>query len=222
MFCRGLLKYGEQEMRTRTEQAVLKENQYKHLIYLKDQQNMYYKRKCEEFLSEIDKLVNAKLTQKGNQIIYDLDVSTRELRMLKDNFYLMERLMRQELRHEYERGILEREQTIQRFREAFVTYKSELNNEIKEEVAKEIMSLDRRVKVIAKKNTVGKVQQEEVTVMPEMKKGRGEENKRSGGYYEEESRREINALGRFIRMYKVFARMKEVLMVERHERELYN
>jgi hypothetical protein len=57
------------------------------------------------FLSEIDKLINAKLTQKGNQIVYELDLANRELRMLKDNFYLMERLMRKEIRLDYEKTI---------------------------------------------------------------------------------------------------------------------
>ena len=32
-----------------------------------------------------------------------------------------------------------------------MTYKSELNNEIKEEVAREILSLDKKVKTIVKK-----------------------------------------------------------------------
>lgn len=67
----------------------------------------------------MDKLINAKLTQKGNQIIYELDISNRELRMLKDNFYLMEKMMRQEIRHEYEKTIQEKDNLIHKFRESF-------------------------------------------------------------------------------------------------------
>ena len=71
--------------------------------------------------------------------------------MLKDNFYMMERLMREEVRHEYERVIQEKDNVIHRFKESFQNYKNELNNEIKEEVAKEILTLDKKVKSIAKK-----------------------------------------------------------------------
>ena len=83
----------------------------------------------------MDKLVSAKLSQRGTQIIYELDVSNRELRTMKDNFFMMERMMRQELRHEYERAIIERENQMNRYKESFHTYKNDLNNQIKEEVA---------------------------------------------------------------------------------------
>lgn len=43
-------------------------------------------------------MINAKMTEKGNQIIYELDNANRELRMLKDNFHLMERSMRAEIK----------------------------------------------------------------------------------------------------------------------------
>jgi hypothetical protein len=40
---------------------------------------------------------------------------------------------------------------INKFKESFDAYKNGLNNEIKEEVAKEIFSLDRKVKLIVDK-----------------------------------------------------------------------
>ena len=92
--CRNLIKYSEEELSQRVNTAAIKENQYKHLLYLKEQQTVYYRRKCEQFLKEVDKIVSAKLTQKGSQIIYELDLSNRELRVLKDNIFVMERMMR--------------------------------------------------------------------------------------------------------------------------------
>ena len=59
--------------------------------------------------------------------------------------------MRQEMRHEFERTIQEKDHQIAKFKESFLAYKSELNNEIKEEVAKEILSLDKKVKTIVQK-----------------------------------------------------------------------
>jgi len=89
-------------------------------------------------MTELDQLINAKLTQKGNQIIYELDLSNRELRMLKDNFYLMERLMRQELHHEYQASIEQRDLEIKRLNEGFTEYRKDLNQDLKFGVAHEI------------------------------------------------------------------------------------
>ena len=86
----------------------------------------------------MDKLVGAKLSQRGNQIIYELDLASRELRTVKDNVYIMERRMRQELRHEYERSIVERENESRKYKESFVNYKSDLNNQMIEVVASRI------------------------------------------------------------------------------------
>jgi hypothetical protein len=133
--CRSILKYGEEELFTRVETAAVKENQYKHLLYLKDRQAAYYKHKCEHLLRDLDKLVSAKLSQRGSQIVYELDLSSRELRLMKDSVFAMERMMRGELRHEYERFILERENEVARYRASFNGYKDDLNNQIKEEVA---------------------------------------------------------------------------------------
>ena len=76
-------------------------NQYRHLIYLKDMEVVYYRSKCEQFLRNIDVIVNTKMSAKGNQMVYELDVTNRELRSLKDHYYLMETYMREEIRKEF-------------------------------------------------------------------------------------------------------------------------
>lgn len=48
--------------------------------------------------------------------------------MLKDNVFLMEKLLHQEVRHEYERAIKERDNELHKYKASFTTYKSELNN----------------------------------------------------------------------------------------------
>ena len=60
--CRSILKYGEEELFTRVETHAIKENQYKHMLYLKEQQAQYFKHKCEHLLREMDRLVTAKLS----------------------------------------------------------------------------------------------------------------------------------------------------------------
>ena len=85
---------------------------------MKEKSALYYRRKCEQFLGDIDKLVNAKISQKGGQLLYELDVSSRELRVLRDNYRLMQKMMTQELRHEYLRAIQEKDNAISRTSEA--------------------------------------------------------------------------------------------------------
>ena len=116
-FCQGLLKYCEANLRTRVETQHIRQNQFQHLLYMKEKSALYYRRKCDQFLGDIDKLVNAKISQKGGQLLYELDVSSRELRVLRDNYRLMQKMMTQELRHEYLRAIQEKDGEILKARE---------------------------------------------------------------------------------------------------------
>jgi hypothetical protein len=47
LFARQLIKYGEEELRGRTETQNLREYQYHHLIYIKQMEALYYRKKCE-------------------------------------------------------------------------------------------------------------------------------------------------------------------------------
>ena len=41
-------------------------------------------------------------------MIYELDITCRELRTLKDHYYLMERNLREEIRSEFNKAILDK------------------------------------------------------------------------------------------------------------------
>lgn len=64
-------------------------------------ETLYYKQKCESFLKNIDQIVNSKMFSKGNQMIYELDLTARELQTLKDHYYIMERNLREEIRLDF-------------------------------------------------------------------------------------------------------------------------
>jgi len=55
----------------------MKEQKLNHLLYIKEKQTIYYKKKNEQFVEDIDKMINAKMTEKGNSIIYELDSANR-------------------------------------------------------------------------------------------------------------------------------------------------
>ena len=129
VFCQGLLKYGEGELRSRVETQHIRQNQYQHLLYMKEKQSLYYRKKCEQFLGDIDKLVNAKISQKGGQLIYELDVSQRELRVLRDNYRLMRKMMLEDLKHEYMKKIMNKDNKIGELRDKFNEHRERVTAE---------------------------------------------------------------------------------------------
>lgn len=114
IFCKQALKYSEENLRQRVETSQIMSNQYRHMLYLKDMEIVYYRQKCEQFLRNIDVIVNTKMSAKGNQIIYELDVTNRELRSLKDHYYLMERYMREEIKKEFLKDLRMRDNALQK------------------------------------------------------------------------------------------------------------
>ena len=70
---RGLLKYSETEMRSKAEFTAKKEQHFNELLYCKDQQIENLERRLSEQTRIIDKMVNSRMYEKGNQIVYELD-----------------------------------------------------------------------------------------------------------------------------------------------------
>lgn len=142
IFSKSLLKYSEESLRQRVETSAIMQNQYRHLIYLKDMEVVYYRAKCEQFLKNIDVIVDSKMSAKGNSMIYELDVTNRELRTLKDHYYLMEGYMREEIKREFMQRLSVQGNEIQALEEKFKTYKTNMNHELQEECEGEINFLD--------------------------------------------------------------------------------
>ena len=93
-------------------------------------ESIYYKTKCEQFLTNVDVIVNAKMSHKGNHMIYELDVTNRELRSLKDHYYLMEKYMREELRREFSQELHEKGQMLMRLSETNDQFRENLKGEM--------------------------------------------------------------------------------------------
>ena len=62
--CRGMIKYCETNIRSLTETNVLRTEQLHHLAYINERKMLFYKNKCENFVNEIDNLINAKMAEK--------------------------------------------------------------------------------------------------------------------------------------------------------------
>ena len=53
-FCQGLDKHCEAELRSRVETQHIRQKQYQDLLYMKEKSALYYRRKCEQFLGDIE------------------------------------------------------------------------------------------------------------------------------------------------------------------------
>lgn len=54
---------------------------------------------------EMNKIVNTKVFSRGNNLIYELDMTTRQLRLLKDNVFLMEKNLTEKIKLCYDRKL---------------------------------------------------------------------------------------------------------------------
>ena len=75
--CRSLVKFGEIEMRTRCEHLSMNLIQYENLLYVKDRQLLNLENKLRTAKQEMNKNVNTKVFSRGNNLIYELDMTTR-------------------------------------------------------------------------------------------------------------------------------------------------
>lgn len=123
--------------------------QLQHLVYVNERKMKYYQIKCENFVNEIDKLINAKMAEKNSALIYELDITHRELRMLKDNYFLMEGMMRDEIRKEFIDEITNKNYIIQKLKQGFDEFRKEIDARINERGYQEILEIGPRIKAMA-------------------------------------------------------------------------
>jgi hypothetical protein len=103
--CRSLIKYGEIEMRTRCESLSTNLIQYENLIYIKDRQLLNLENKLRTAKVELNKIINTKVFSRGNNLIYELDMTNRQLRLMKDNVFLLETSLTEKIKLCYDREL---------------------------------------------------------------------------------------------------------------------
>lgn len=103
--CRSLIKYGEIEMRTRCEHLYNHMVQYENLIYVKDMQLLNLETKLRTAKQEMNKIINTKVFSRGNNLVYELDMTTRQLRLIKDNIFLLEKNLTDKIKLCYQKEL---------------------------------------------------------------------------------------------------------------------
>jgi hypothetical protein len=83
----------------------------------------------------MDKLINSKMYEKGNQLIYELDVVSRQLRLLKDNVFKLESELREKIRREFEHALRTKITEVDNYKHKFSDYIKVVQSRIEADVA---------------------------------------------------------------------------------------
>lgn len=149
MLCRDLIKYSEIELRSRSETAVLKENHLLHLVYMKDKVIQNLESRIQNSKKNMDKLISAYLYEHGNKIIYELDVSKRQLRTFKDNIFKMEHDLREKIKYEYQNTIRKNIIQIESTKRSFMDFKTDISTKIKSDILQAQQKNEKAIKQMA-------------------------------------------------------------------------
>ena len=132
---KGLLKYAEAELRSQAEMAAKKEQHYRELLYAKDQKIEHLERRLAEQVRVVDKMVNSRMYEKGNAIVYELDQANRSLKLLKDNIHTMEDRIRKEIDWSYRNKLHHRETALYQETRKFTDFKESFKTKMDQQVS---------------------------------------------------------------------------------------
>jgi len=144
--CRSQVKSCEIEMRTRCEQLSLLILQYENLLYTKDMHLLNLENKLKHAKEEINKIINTKVFSRGNNLIYELDMSTRQLRLMKDNVFGVEKNLKEKIRLYFDKDLEQTRVLLDESKRKFKEYQLTLNSYMRENVAENINYIDEVMK----------------------------------------------------------------------------
>lgn len=144
--CRSLIKFGEIEMRTRCEYLSMNLVQYENLLYIKDMQLLNLEGKLKSAKAELNKIVNTKVFSRGNNLIYELDMTNRQARLLKDNFFLLEKNLTEKIRLCYDRQLDQASMEVADIKQQFKEYGVVAGAIVKKHVNEEVGNIDDEMK----------------------------------------------------------------------------
>ena len=125
-------------MRTRCEHLALSNVQYENLLYIKDRQLLNLESKLRTAKQEMNKIVNTKVFSRGNNLIYELDMTNRQLRLLKDNIFLLEKNLTEKIKLCYDRELdqtrIQLTDIVKKFKDHRETVKYSIEANVRQEI----------------------------------------------------------------------------------------
>jgi hypothetical protein len=147
--CRTLIKTGEIEMRTRCEHLYQYQFQLENLVYVKDMQLINMENKMQQAKAEMNKIVNTKVFSRGNNLVYELDLTTRQLRLVKDNIFLMEKNLTDKIKLCYEKELGTTRADLSTVKIGLKDYQEKVREQISADVSKYKNEIEEQSKKMA-------------------------------------------------------------------------
>ena len=130
-FADQIQRFKESEHKENFEKIVIDLSRIKEKIIAKEKLLLGYKKNTEELEIEVSNMVNARLTQKGAQIMYELDVSQRQLKEIKENTKELEISVKNKITSEYEEKYKEKIDNLNSIKDHFFNYQAEVSDDFK-------------------------------------------------------------------------------------------
>jgi len=105
------------------------------LLYIKDRKIENLEERISNTRDNLDKLINSKMYEKGNQLIYELDLVNRQLRLFKDNIFAMERELRSNIRAEFAETLRKNMRDLDTSVNRFKDFKNDVTTKVKADLA---------------------------------------------------------------------------------------
>lgn len=142
-FTEQILRYADAEFRVQAENQEFELAKVTAEVVKKNKDIHLLKRSIRAMQENIVTLVNSQLAQKGTQLIYELDISSRQLSEIKDNSKNLEKQLNSLIRQELTEKINRQKEKILKLEKKFAEFRDEVAQEIKADIeAKKIEALN--------------------------------------------------------------------------------
>ena len=130
IFSENFMHFNEQQFCAKGDIAKLQMSFLQSQIDLKDKEVSRFKDSSEKMKKSFDHIVNANVTQKGSEIIYNLDTAHRQLREIKENTKLLEKYTRILVNNEFKERIETKDREIRDLELNYKSFQQELAQNI--------------------------------------------------------------------------------------------
>lgn len=145
-FCAELVSYSEKDLRSRTVGFHTTIQHLKHLIYIKDTRIDNMQRKLSMVSDNITRIVNSRIYEKGNALIFELDKSSRELRFYQEHIHLYEKELKDFIREEFRLMLQKKDLAIDMKNKYIVDMQNRLTQDVKQHVISEQKRIKKEIK----------------------------------------------------------------------------
>lgn len=133
-FADQTIRYKENEYKDGPDKIMNQLDILKEKIVARHKLLLGQKKRKEELEVEVKNMVNAKLTQKGAQIMYEMDVSQRQLKEIKENTEELAKQVRNKVVKEYEQQLEEKKVKLGKLREEFSKFQGQISVDFKKTI----------------------------------------------------------------------------------------